>query len=94
MNTYKKDQDRLNRAVRQRRERREYWRKEGERSLAANLSLMGALGGLVVVPTLIGLFVGRWLDQRYGTGIFWTASLLFLGVVLGSALAWRRMNRA
>jgi ATP synthase protein I len=88
------DQGWLARAVRERRARRELGRQGPERSLGENLSLMGALGGLVVVPTLIGLFVGRWIDRRYGTGVFWTASLLFVGVVLGSALAWRRMTRA
>ena len=33
---------------------------------------------------LIGLFIGRWLDHKFGTGIFWSAPLLLLGVVIGS----------
>ena len=39
--------------------------------------------GSIVIPTLIGLFVGRWLDRAFGTGIFWTAPLLVLGLALG-----------
>lgn len=80
--------------VRRRRNRRERWRREGERPLAHNLALIGVLGWLVVTPTLIGIFVGRWLDRVTDGGIFWTVSLLFAGVCLGCWLAWQRMNQA
>jgi ATP synthase protein I len=83
----------LDLSVRQRRERIEQWRREGERPIARNLAMIGALGWLIVVPTLIGMFTGRWLDAQYGTGIFWTASFLFVGLVIGCWLAWRRVHR-
>ncbi|HEY0837281.1 MAG TPA: AtpZ/AtpI family protein [Azospirillum sp.] len=79
--------------VRRRRERRERWDKEGERPVGRNLALIGALGWLVVVPTLAGLAAGRWLDGLAGGGIFWTASLIFAGVVLGGWLAWKRIEQ-
>ena len=69
------------------RARRERWRREGERPLGHNLAMIGVLGWLVVTPTLIGIFVGRWLDRTAGSGIFWTVSLLFAG--LCSAAGWR-----
>jgi ATP synthase protein I len=77
--------------LRQRRETR--WRVEGERPLWRNLSMIGALGWLIVVPTLIGALAGRWLDGQSSGGIFWTVSLIFAGAVLGFAMAWRRMKR-
>lgn len=79
-------------AVRLRRKRRETWKKEGERPLWKNLSIVGALGWLVVVPTLIGVFAGRWLDTVFGSGVTFSGALTFLGASLGFYLAWKRMN--
>lgn len=87
------DKDPLPRSVRRHRERRERWQREGERPIGRNLALIGVLGWLVIVPTLAGLFAGRWLDERAGGGIFWTAALLFGGVVLGGWLAWNRIEQ-
>jgi ATP synthase protein I len=84
--------ERLAEAVRQRRERRVRWRREGERSIGQNLAMIGALGWTIVTPTLIGIFAGRWLDRMLSSGIFWTLGLLVAGLALGCALAWRRMS--
>lgn len=83
----------LQKAVQQRRERRARWQSEGERSIGRNLAMIGALGWTIVTPTLIGIFLGRWLDRALGTGIFWTLGLMMLGLAAGCALAWRRMSR-
>ncbi|MEZ5670683.1 MAG: AtpZ/AtpI family protein [Alphaproteobacteria bacterium] len=89
----RRDADRaMQDAVRQRERRRDFWEKTGERSLGRNLAMIGALGWLVVLPTLGGVALGRWLDDRYGTGIFWTGALIVAGVAVGSWLAWRRMG--
>jgi ATP synthase protein I len=82
----------LDEAVRKRRDRRMLWQREGERSTASNLAMIGALGWIVVVPTLIGVFAGRWLDGTFGTGIFWTLSLLAAGLTVGCMLAWSRIK--
>ena len=86
--------EKLDYTVRLRRERRERGRKEGERSLGQNLAMIGTLGWLIVTPTLIGTFAGRWLDRHFDTGIYWTRSLLFVGLVFGCWLAWQRMHQA
>lgn len=57
------------------------------------LSLVGSIGWMVVVPTVLGAFVGRWIDGRSKSGIFWTLSLLFVGLVIGCASAWRQVHR-
>jgi ATP synthase protein I len=82
---------RLARSVGRRAAWRAFWLTHGERSLAQNLALIGALGWLVVTPTLVGLFAGRWLDHRVGSGIFWTGALLMVGLSLGCLVAWRRV---
>jgi ATP synthase protein I len=78
--------------VRRRRARHDRFLRERERTLAQNLALAGVLGWLVVTPALCGVLVGRWLDRRWGGGVFWTATLLFLGVSLGCWLAWQRVR--
>ena len=62
----------LSEAVKTRQEQRELWRREGERSLGQNLAMIGVLGWTIVLPTLLGLFAGRWLDRTFHMGIFWT----------------------
>ncbi len=79
--------------VRERRRRDAFGRRHGERSIGQNIAMIGALGWLIVTPTLAGLFLGRLLDRSLGSGITWSAGLLFLGVVLGGWLAWQRMHR-
>ncbi|HEY1930534.1 MAG TPA: AtpZ/AtpI family protein [Acetobacteraceae bacterium] len=68
-------------------------RRDGEPSFAGYLAQVGVLGWTIVLPTLIGMFAGRWLDHRFNTGIFWTAPLLLAGLVLGCWAAWRWMHR-
>jgi ATP synthase protein I len=57
------------------------------------LNLIGAVGWMVVVPALAGVFVGRWIDDRENSGVFWSLSLLFTGLVLGCASAWRHVHQ-
>ncbi|MEZ5833664.1 MAG: AtpZ/AtpI family protein [Dongiaceae bacterium] len=85
--------ERVDEAVRVRRERLERWQREGERSIGQNLAMIGALGWLIVTPTLIGMFAGRWLDHQFESGIFWTLGLLTAGLAIGCWLAWKRMHK-
>lgn len=80
-------------AARQQRDRRDNWKKEGEPSMMRFVGQIGVLGWIIVTPTLIGLFVGRWLDHKLGTGIFWSAPLLLIGVMIGFWSAWRWMHQ-
>jgi ATP synthase protein I len=80
-------------AARREEDRRVRWRTEGEQSVMRFVGQIGVLGWIIVVPTLLGLFVGRWLDRSFGTGIFWSGALLVLGVTLGFWSGWRWMHR-
>lgn len=79
-------------AVRLRQARRERGRRNGERSLAQSLALVGALGWTIVLPALAGIAIGRWIDRALDSGIMFTSALVFLGVAAGCALAWRRVH--
>ena len=48
----------------------------------------------VVVPILIGVLAGRWLDREFNSGLFWTGPLLMLGLALGCWSAWKWMVSA
>lgn len=84
--------DNLVASVRQRAGRSERAQREGEPSFGRYLAQVGVLGWTIVVPTLLGMFLGRWIDQRLGTGIFWTGPLLLIGLSAGCWAAWRWMH--
>jgi ATP synthase protein I len=88
------DDDPLVKGVRLRGERQRRWLREGSPSVARRLAQIGVLGWIVVVPMLIGLFAGRWLDRTLGSGLFWTAPLLMLGLALGCWSAWKWIKSA
>ncbi|MDE3011053.1 MAG: AtpZ/AtpI family protein [Pseudomonadota bacterium] len=62
-------------------------------SLARRLGQIGVLGWLVVLPALLGALAGRWLDRRFGSGVFFSAPLLMLGCGFGMWLGWRWIHR-
>jgi ATP synthase protein I len=67
---------------------------EPEPSLGARLGQIGVLGWAIVVPILIGLLVGRWLDRLFNTGVLFSAALLMAGAALGFWSAWKWMHRS
>ena len=80
-------------AVRLRTRRHERRRRERDASFASYLGQAGVLGWTIVTPSLVGLFLGRWLDHRLGSGVFWTAPLMLLGLAFGCWSAWKWMSR-
>ena len=87
------DSDELGGSVKRTRERRERAKQEGERTLAQNLMWMGTLGWLVTVPMVAGMFLGRWIDHRFGTGVTFSSTLCVVGLVSGCWLAWRKVQQ-
>jgi ATP synthase protein I len=67
--------------------RRERWLREQPRALAVALSVMGT-GWTIVIPTIVGLVCGRYLDSQLHTGVALSAAAGFVGLCLGSYGAW------
>ncbi len=80
-------------SVRRHAERRLHWLREGDPSLTRLFARVGVLGWMIVTPMLFGLLLGHWLDRMFGAGIFWSASLLFLGLALGCWSAWKWVQK-
>ncbi len=59
-----------------------------KRSLWYGFGLFGLVGWAVMIPTLIGVAVGVWIDSRWPGHISWTLIFMFVGVVLGCLNAW------
>jgi ATP synthase protein I len=87
------DDDPLLRNVRLRSQRRDRAQREGEPSTMKRLAEIGVLGWMIVVPVLVGLFIGRWLDELTQLHLLFTSALIIAGFVLGFWSAWRWMNR-
>lgn len=67
-----------------RRDSREFWRA---------VALIGVVGWTVVVPMLIGIASGTWIDHRWPSRFSWTLMLLVAGLGIGCAMAWTRIKR-
>jgi ATP synthase protein I len=87
------DDDPLLKNIRLRSQRRDRARSEGEPGTMRRLAEIGVLGWIIVVPVLLGLFVGRWLDTLTQLHLLFTTVLIIGGLGLGLWSAWRWMNR-
>ena len=52
------------------------------------LGMIGLIGWAVVVPTLLGVALGLWLDGHYPGTHSWTLALMAAGLVIGCWNAW------
>ena len=54
-------------------------------TLLAQTAYLGTLGFLLVVPVIVGAYLGRWLDGFVeGYSMRWTLSLIIVGVAVGA----------
>lgn len=81
----------LEEALKTARERRERARDAGPPTLWQHLSMVGALGWIIVLPTVLAALLGRWIDHRLGTGIAFSALFILAGIALSGWLAWQRI---
>ncbi|HYQ38506.1 MAG TPA: AtpZ/AtpI family protein [Pseudomonas sp.] len=87
------EREALDEAARRAAQRAEQAQRDPEPSLARRLGQIGVLGWAIVAPVLLGLLLGRWLDRLLGSGVTFSAALLFLGAAFGLWSAWRWMHR-
>ncbi len=56
---------------------------EKDRKLLRTLGVLSTVGISMVAATVIGLFIGLWLDKFFGTSPWLTAVFLLLGIIAG-----------
>jgi len=79
-----KELDHLRHRIERQAERQQ--RAERERpTLLSQTIYIGTLGLLLVIPTVAGAYLGRWIDSMLpGYSMRWTLSLLLLGLAVGA----------
>jgi ATP synthase protein I len=89
-----RERDALLHGVRLHKSRYLRWEEDGDPSVVRRLGQIGVLGWIIVLPMLLGVFGGRWLDTHFHSGLFCTAPLLMAGAALGCWSAWKWMAAA
>lgn len=64
-----------------------------KRSVWLGLGAMGIVGWSIVIPTLLGVALGVWLDTHHPGSRSWTLALMVVGLAVGCANAWRWVAR-
>jgi len=54
-----------------------------------NLALLSQVGIMMVVPIIGGLFVGKWLDEKFGT----TPIIMLVCILLGAISAFMNLYK-
>ncbi len=78
----------MEKAVAAKETRRIKARGEKDHTFLFGLSIFGIVGWSVVIPTLIGIALGIWIDGRWPGRFSWTLMLLFGGLICGCLNAW------
>ena len=68
-------------------------RHEKDKSFWLYAGLIGAVGWSVVVPMVLGILLGLWLDRKFAGGFKWTFGLLIFGLMIGCVNAWRMITK-
>ena len=77
--------------VREKRKMRARDKKTGE--VWFGLGLFGVVGWAVAIPTVLGIFLGVWIDLKWPSAYSWTLMLLMIGLIVGCLNAWFWINR-
>ena len=77
--------------VRERRKLRA--RKKTSDEVWFGLGMFGVVGWAVAVPTVIGIFLGVWIDIKWPSQYSWTLMLMLIGLIIGCMNAWFWINR-
>ena len=73
--------------------RKRHAQQQAQQPVWFGVGMLGIIGWAVVIPTLLGLGVGWWLDHTYPSHIAWTLNLLIIGLLLGCWNAWHWVSK-
>lgn len=58
------------------------------RDVSIGFGLIAALGGVIIIPILLGIWGGTFLDAHYPVNFSWRLSLIFCGFIWGMVNAY------
>jgi ATP synthase protein I len=80
-------------SVRKKEQRKIRARNQKSHSIWFGFGMFGVIGWSIVVPTLLGIFLGIWIDQRWPSQFSWTLMLMLAGLIIGSINAWNWIHQ-
>lgn len=54
------------------------------------LRIVGEFGGLIAIPVILFVLLGRWLDGRWGTKPWMTIVGFVVAAIVSGVMVWRR----
>jgi len=90
--TRKKDRD-FREDVEIREKRKIRARSKNRNEVWFGLGMFGVIGWSVAIPTVLGAFIGIWIDLRWPGGYSWTLMLIVMGLIIGYLNGWFWINR-
>ncbi|MDB9390701.1 MULTISPECIES: AtpZ/AtpI family protein [Microcystis] len=91
--SHQKNRLRFSRKVGGQEERKLRARVEKKHSIWFGLGLLGLVGWSVVLPTLLGMALGIWIDREWPSRFSWTLMLMLAGLMLGCLNAGQWVKR-
>ena len=67
--------------------------REHKNAVLRSIAILGVIGWSVVLPTLVGVAAGAWIDGRWPARFSWTLILMTIGLALGCTNAWLHIGR-
>ena len=67
-------------------------READDRTFWRSLGVLGMVGWPIALATVGGALGGRYLDNRFGTGVQFTLMLVTAGALIGSYTAWQPVS--
>jgi len=69
-------------------------RREGDLSFWKGMSMIGAIGWMISLPTIGGAALGWWIQNRYESPYAWSITLMLIGLAFGCYTAWKGIGKA
>lgn len=64
-----------------------------KKGMYRNLALITQVGLNVIIPILLGVYIGRWLDEKFNKTMFFTMVLLIIGTLSGFMNLFKLVDR-
>jgi ATP synthase protein I len=61
-------------------------------NILSSIAILGVVGWSVTLPTVLGVFLGVWMDRRWPGRFSWALTLMMLGLAIGCTSAWFRIK--